>query len=462
MRWFLPVLIACAEADERASRQDPSEPTAPPGAENVLIVVIDDIGIDKIGAYGKHAEAPPTPVMDALAAEGVRFEYAYAHPTCTPTRAALLTGQYASRSELGSWIEPWSSDARLDPMSLTLPRVVATSPDHAWSNAAVGKWHLAGFLTDSPGDHPLACGFSTHSGSLANPSNAIEPQDDEPRGYFRWEKSIDGELTWSDRYMTTDTVDDAIVLAETLAEPWLLYVAFNAAHTPLHVPPQRLLAHSLPDTPSDAEIFDAMVTALDTELGRLLTAIDTVTAAPVTTMLIGDNGTPSHAIRPPLDPARSKGTVAEGGVRVPFIVAGPRVGLPGAVARTPVHVVDVLPTVAAIAGVSPGTLTDAAGQPWLVDGLDLTPILADPETTDARLLYSEMFSPNGPPPWSSFARTLRDAEYKLIETPNAYAFFRLNEGLDEGDDLLPLGLDPAEQAAFESLQESLGTIAPSW
>ena len=465
MRLVVVLLVmGCGEAtSKRRGQPEPTfDPTAPEGAENVLVVLLDDVGIDKVGAYGAHSEAPPTPNLDALAAEGVRFEHAYAHPTCTPSRAALLTGQYASRAGLGSWIDPWTDDAALDVGSVTLPRVVEASPEHAWSSAAVGKWHLTTFLRKRPGEHPLELGFGTHRGSLGNPTNSVLAAEDDPRGYFRWEKSVDGDLSWSETYMTVDTVDDALALAVELPEPWLLYVAFNAAHTPLHVPPADLLVEPLSDAPDDAELFGAMVTALDSELGRLFEGLAVRTAAPITTLVIGDNGTPSHAILPPLAPERSKGTVSEGGVRVPFIVSGPRVTMPGAVSQAPVHVVDVLPTVAAIAGVEPSSLVDSRGQPWVLDGADVTPLLADPSAGRERLLYSEHFGPNGEPPWFWYGRTLRDDRYKIVISEHAEALFRLSEGLDEGPDLLTTGTTPEDEAAREHLLAELDAIEQHW
>ncbi|MFT4625000.1 MAG: arylsulfatase A-like enzyme [Myxococcota bacterium] len=452
--WVL--LVGCGPGAATLDRPSTPQDTAPAatGPENVLIIVLDDIGLDKVGAYGMHPDPPSTPTLDQLAAEGVRFTHAYAHPTCTPTRAALLTGQYASRAGLGTWSDPWSDLAELDTASITLPRVLHGASEHVWSNAAVGKWHVGSFLRRDPGAHPLEAGFSTHRGSLANPHNAILNRD-EPRDYLSWEKNVDGDLSLSETYMTIDTVDEAIALAEELPEPWLLYVAFNAAHTPLHAPPAHLLDAPLPADATEADLFAAMVTALDTELARMLVGIDLRTAAPITTLVIGDNGTPTHAILPPLDPLRSKGTVAEGGVRVPLIVTGPRVGRPGAVSDAPVHVVDVLPTLAEIAGVDPTTLTDERGEPWVLDGTSLLRALADPDWVGERLLYSEQFGPNGPPPWAWFGRTLRDDRYKLVQSALGDALFRLGDGLDEGPELISGGLNAEEGAALDGLRQAM-------
>src|SRR6185436_15380845 len=117
-------------------------PTVPDTPGNVLLIVGDDIGNDFIHCYGEHPLAPPTPNIDALAADGVLFKNAYASPTCSPTRASILTGRYPFRTGLGEPIKEWLFEPALELSEVTIPEMLNTaSPTHL-DNTAIGKWHL--------------------------------------------------------------------------------------------------------------------------------------------------------------------------------------------------------------------------------------------------------------------------------------------------------------------------------
>jgi arylsulfatase A-like enzyme len=481
--------VACggpsAQQDELSRRRptpdsavstSPDRPTLPPTVwdpttlptgssgpdHNVLIVLLDDVGVDQLQAYGQPVATAYTPELDDFATTAMRFEHAYAHPTCTPSRASLLTGQYAMRHGLGKWIAPSSDPASLDPDAVILPEVVRLAEHKRWSDAAIGKWHLVSFIGDSnPATHPLRTGFSAHVGALANPNNAMtEPGDHD---YFRWEKNRNGVLSFSETYMTTDTTDEAILHMETLEEPWLLYVAYNAVHVPLHEPPRELYHQLMPDEPGERDFYVAMVEALDTEVGRLLQASTELVDGELTTIVLGDNGSPRHAILPPLNAQRNKGTVFEGGVRVPLMVSGPLVAEPGSHSFAPVHIVDILPTVAEIAEVGLGSLTEVDGQPLELDGMSLVPLLQDPSLTPERLLYSARTSPNGPGPWRSFEQTIRNATHKVVRFGDGReGLFVLNPTLNEGEELGPHQRTGADDQALEVLSAAIDEVASTF
>jgi len=435
---------------------------SPPGG-NILLIVVDDIGLDKVAAYGMHPTPAKTPTMDALAAQGVRFTDAYAAPTCSPSRASMLTGRHASRHGVGRWLDPPNDEYDLQESELTLPEMIAYSP-LGYATTAVGKWHLVNWATPDPAAHPLRHGFEHHAGSLANPGNALQ-ENEESLGYYNWEKSIDAEVGWSDEYMTVDNTDEALDCISKTPEPWLLYLAYNAAHAPLHAPPDALLDEPLPASPSDLQEFEAIVEGLDTELARLLDGIPADVLADTTIILVGDNGSPDHGISPPLDSARAKGTVYEGGVRVPLIVTGPLVGCEGCESDAMVHVVDIFPTIAEIAGVSLVGLTDDAGEPLSLDGESLLPLFEHPDAPDLRrYLYSEAFHPPGAPPYDYHNRTVRNGDWKLIEIDDGgeveEALYALVPGdLDEGEDLLAVGLDAEASEAYDRLREELDALS---
>jgi arylsulfatase A-like enzyme len=416
-------------------------------------VVLDDIGVDKIGAYDLHDHPAPTPTLDGLAADGVRFDAAWATPMCSPTRAALLTGRLPGRTGVGELIAVDESQDWLDGED-TLPKVLARSPHGAYTSALTGKWHL-GAIDDV--DHPARAGFAHHAGSMNNPGVATE-SDGARRGYSHWQKNTDGALAFTDTYMTTDTVDDAIDQLRTLPEPWLLYVPFNAAHVPWHLPPDDLHDLTPGATPSNADKLDMMIAALDTELGRLLDAMTAAQRASTTIVVVGDNGTNGDVTRPPVDPDRGKGTLFEGGIRVPLIVVSPLVAEPGRTSDALVHVVDVLPTAAELAAVDLDDGVRRDGRSWM-------PLLTDPDAPwDREFLVSQHFAPNGFDP-TTRGYAVRDDRYNLIATLPAdtaewhHRLFDLGAGsLDEGPDLLESALSGEAQQAYDRLTSELDAL----
>jgi arylsulfatase B len=402
--WWWALFVACDPTARAVGCDEGAVTPAVGGAENVLIVVLDDVGVDKVSGWGLHASAPATPRLDALAASGVRFDRAYAEPTCSPTRAALLTGRHPSRTQVGRWIDPRPDLAGLPDAEVTLAEALEQAPDD-WATAAIGKWHLSVFGGAAPALDPNRQGFDTFRGILGNP-NMASTSDGQTRGHDHWERVVDGAITWEDRWLTTVQVDDALEVAAGLPEPWLLYVGLSAAHSPWTVPP------GLPTGGGDAERYARVVTHLDQELGRLL---DGLPARDRTTVIVlSDNGTPEEVVTPPWDPVRSKGTLYEAGVRVPLIIAGPRVAAPGSVSRALVHVTDLFATVVDLAGVSPGAVLGVDGAPVVIDGRSVLPLLDDPASAGDRVcVMVESFPVNGAPSEGQRHRAVIDAGWKL-------------------------------------------------
>ena len=397
-----------------------SEPSAP----NFLILIADDLGTDKVGAYGEAESAPPTPNIDALAHNGLLFRHAYTPPTCSPARAALLTGRHPRRFGLGTRLRTRKDRWQLPLEELTLPEVVDRGGTD-YTTSAVGKWHLATYKSASNLRHPLDSGFDWFAGSVAN--LMITRESSERGSYSHWEKNENGKLAWSRIYATTDTVDDALARIAVMKRPWLLWVAFNAPHSPHHVPPADL--HTRPEVETKRQQVDAAVEALDTEIGRLLRGIPEKVRADTIVIFLGDNGTaPSAADRQ----ERAKNTVYEGGVRVPLIIAGRGV-VSGEVAAL-VDVTDIFPTVAELAGVPPEKRTGAAKT---LDGVSLAPYLADPGHASLReTVYQEVFEPNGAGPYTREDRMIRNERYKLISRRGEEALlFDLRESVHEGEPL---------------------------
>jgi len=416
-----------------------------PVGGNLLVVLLDDIGVDKIGHYGTEASSvAPTPNLDRMAAEGVRFDAAYATPLCSPSRAAMLTGKQPSRTGLGGLVRKDDTDDWLAG-HLTFATLLR---DHGYATSVAGKWHLSG---SDPAffHHPADHGFQWFRGTMNNPAVLYDSDLRDP-GYFQWQENDNGTLVERSGYLTSATVDDAVQRMAEMPEPWLLYVPMNAAHIPLHTPPSHLLSPSTqPPYEADVDTFEAMVDATDDELGRLLAGLGEQ-AERTTVVVMGDNGTQHHGIRPPLDPERTKGAVYEGGVRVPMYVMGPLVSQPGAVSDALVHITDVFAAARDLAGL------DDDGD--VRDAVSFLPYVADPALPSRReVLFVERFDPNGFGERESYRRMVRDDRYKLRDVSfedGQLQLFRITPGvLDEGEPIDDPTGDDAE--AYDRLRDAL-------
>lgn len=430
------------------STQPFDEPASPPpSGGNVLVLLYDDAGVEKIGAYG-HELAARTPRLDALAADGVRFTRAYAAPVCSPTRGILLTGRYGRRTGLGWLVDVGDNKAQLPVEALTIPEMLDQAPT-PWANGAIGKWHLAGPRARGVNTHPNRSGFEWFSGTSKNPEYG------EGRGYFAWHHNENGTVTEATGYLTSRTVDDALARIEAMPEPWFLYVAFHAPHTPVHVPPAHLTTLHVDDSSPKHVKYEAMLEALDTEIGRLLDSIDPGVAARTTVFAFGDNGSSKAAF----DQRRKdvKASLYEGGIRIPMTVTGPHVASPGTTTDALVHVADLFPTVADIAGVPLDGNRVADGERSVeLDGRSLLPLLRGDEVVWRDTLYAEAFRKQGGGPTD--VRAVISPTHKLVVSERTERLSRLDGPFAwEGNNLLEedRALSPEDQAAYDALRSSL-------
>jgi arylsulfatase A-like enzyme len=404
---LLPLLLCAA-----AAAQQP----------NVLLIIADDLGVDRVGAYATVPDPGHTPRIDALAAQGILFRNAYANPVCSPTRATLLTGRYGFRTGIGLAMNYFLDTFELPASETCLPQALVP----AMRSSLTGKWHM-GAQKVSGLLHPLLVGFEHHLGVTALIPGFIND------GYYLFSKNVDGiESLWS-TYNTTDTVDDALAqIGRFGSDPWCLWVTFHAPHAPFHKPPSNLHTFNLPASVSgNIPIhMKAMTEAMDTEIGRMLDSMDPAVLARTIIIFIGDNGTDKPAASPPLNPDKLKGTVYEGGIHVPLIVAGPGIAA-GATCSALVNSTDLYATIAEIAGVPHPTATDS---------VSLVPYFTDPAQRSLRdFAYAEIFQPNGYGPYTSRKRATRGERFKLIWN------YTLSD-VPSSKELYDLQSDPAETA----------------
>jgi len=429
-------------------------PSVPQVHDNVIVILADDMGIERTPAYGTEVvPSGPTPWLDALARYGVLFRNAYAEPLCSPTRSAILTGKHPFRTGIGRGVGYNGGAGNLegDPAENSLAD--ALSATHR--TAAIGKWHLS--INEDLGgtgyQHPILYGFDEHRGPIAN----LKPND--PNGYFNYVKNIadasgNQQAQMSDAYATSDQVDDALSIIESAGEePWFVWLAFNAPHTPFHIPPTDLTTLHVESSSSNSTKHRAAIQAMDTEIGRLLQSLRPAVLQRTWIIFLGDNGSPDSAL-PGISDA--KGTAHEYGVHVPLIIVGPRVFGAGREVDALVGVTDLYATVCDMVRVS--TPTSA------LDSVSFYEHLLDPHAIPRRTtVYSETFQPNGPPPYIFHDRTVRDARFKLRDKNPAilsqYSFYRLATDPFGEQDLLP-ALTRAQTAVFNSLVSELDALTP--
>ncbi len=347
----------------------------------------------------------------------------------------MLTGKYSYRTGVGNALGP--NDAGLAATELILPEALALRPELGYENAAIGKWHVGAGVS-----HPNTSGFDHYSGLLTGQLS----------DYFSWDKTTNGQTARVDRYATTEQIDDAIGWLAERQGPWFLWLALTAPHTPFHLPPAAL--HSNRDLTGDAAdidarpvpYFQAMTEALDTELGRLLASIPADSLANTYIIFVGDNGTDSQIAA---IPNRAKGTIYQGGIHVPMVIAGP--GITGnRRVESIVHVVDVFPTVLELAGVESDLPDDLDP-----DGVSLVPIATSASAAAPHAwVISEIFGgPAGP---ARTGRTIRDDRFKLVRFDNgAESLFDLTSDPSEHQNLLAAPLDAVAMERLNVLSSAL-------
>jgi len=436
--------------------------------DNFLILLLDDLGVDKIGAYrngecvnGECPTPPATPTIDGIAQQGVLFRNAWSNPKCSPTRVTMLTGRHAFRHRVGSVIGDPGLEMGLDPAT---PNVANVLKGAGYDTAAFGKWHVAGCVMvqgectgvarDFP-SHPIESGFDYFAG---HPENFGDGGSD----YCNWPKTVSQrtgpgpidyvtQTTTSTTYATTETVNDAIAHIATMSEPWLAWVAFHAPHRPLHVVPTDPVGCTMTVDigAGSVAMHDAMTTALDAEIGRLLSTLAATSSAfdRTTVFILGDNGSIFDVTRPPFDPGHAKGTVYEGGVNVPFVVSGPLVvpSAQGAESAGLVQVTDIFATLMDIVGLDPCP----AGAGCAEDSLSMLPYLTAPAQTSLRgVAFTDALWPNALGYPFVNLQGVRNDRYKLVrEAKPSGAWFELYDLVDdpfEQIDLMQGTLDPPQ------------------
>ena len=203
----------------------------PSGDRNILVIVADDLGTDILAPYGQLTDQALTPTINELAETGIVFNNFWATPTCSPTRAAALTGKHGRKTGV---LEP--GDAILPSETVLHQHLRAAPTTSHYQNALIGKWHLG-----SRTSLPWTMGVDYFAGIL---SGAVDD-------YFDWTLTTNGIDTAESTYITTDLTNRAIDWIDNQGGPWFLWLAYNAPHTPFHLPPTALHNRELSGAATD-------------------------------------------------------------------------------------------------------------------------------------------------------------------------------------------------------------------
>ncbi len=389
---------------------------APPNL-NLILIVADDLGAHDLGVTGSRFHQ--TPNLDRLAASGVRFTRAYSACTvCSPTRAAIQTGQHPARLKITDWIKGHAAPkAKLLPPSnwnqqLALEHVTLAErlAERGYSTAHLGKWHLGG-----DGFEPEKQGFALN---LGGDHRGQPPSYFSPYGLPKLPDGPPGE------YLTDrEGAEAARFIAAHRDRPFFLHYAPYSVHTPLQAPSNLVARFSAKTGPAGSfqtnATYAAMLERLDAAVGRILDTLAQFELSRHTVVLFtSDNGGLVLGKNPPTSnaPLRSgKGSPYEGGVRIPLLVSWPGVTPPGSTCDVPVQSIDLLPTLVALAGSPSPSPAPTPSPPPRVDGLSLVPLLREPASAtlerDALFWHYPHYHPGGATPYAA----VRTGPWKLIQ-----------------------------------------------
>ena len=379
---MVAICLACllAETDAAETAKRP----------NILVIVADDLGYADLGFQG--GADIPTPHINSLAAGGVRFTNGYVSgPYCSPTRAGLLTGRYQQR--FGHEFNPGGTEVQEKGLPLSETTIANRFKDAGYVTGLVGKWHLGA----SPKFHPQKRGFDEYFGFLGGSHTYFSKTGD---GILRGT-----EATSEPTYLTDAFGREAVSFIERhQKEPFFLYLAFNAVHTPMEADEERREKFSSIHD-GTRQTYAAMLSAMDDAVGRVLTTLrETKLDENTLIFFISDNGGPTmpgttinSSINTPL--RGSKRTTSEWRIRVPFVIQWKGHIAPGAVYNHPVIQLDIQPTALAAAGIE-------TRPEWNLDGVNLLPaITCQTNTIPHQTLYWRLGQQNA----------IRHGDWKLVQ-----------------------------------------------
>jgi len=387
---------------------------------NVILVILDDVGAHDI-------DVVDTPTIDNIANIGVKFNRGYAMPVCAATRRTLMFGDYAESSG------PICQDqSNVQTPAIDWVSIPYSFEKQRYNTALFGKWHLGTNRLNMPWQMtPRLVPYEFDSTFAVVPGNVSAICIGFEGDYYGW-LCVENDVSFVETtYQTLVMRDKFIQWWQGVVGPKFAYVSFQAAHAPFNDPPAELLPY-LPDPTgktSNRFIFEKMIISIDVALSQMLSVVDMENTYII---LVGDNGTPPNAIGPGQVNTKVKTSPYEGGINVPFIIAGP--GITPGISNSIVSVVDILPTIENILHMPQNA----------IDGVSLMPILDNPTIA----VHDHIFASN------EGDRAVVQSRYKLIRLQDVEKFFDLSIDPSENIPINPLTIDPVIITALRNAMNS--------
>lgn len=408
---FISFLVNCNSEKEKAKKKS--------NRPNVVLILTDDQGWGDLGIHGN--EELSTPTIDQMAAKGIQFERFYVSPLCAPTRASLLTGRYYLRTST-SWVSKGLEN--MNSREVTLGEIFQ---DQGYKTGCFGKWHNGAHYPQ----HPNQQGFDEFIGFCSGHWN----------NYFNTTLEHNGEPYPTQGFITDVLTDEAIRFIEkNVEEEFFCYIPFNAPHGPFQVPDKyfdKYKKQGLND--KDAAVY-GMCENIDDNVGRIIRKIEELQLSENTILIfLTDNGPNGHRYNGGM--RGIKGSIHEGGVRVPCIINWKGKIAPKSMTQLAGHI-DILPTLVSLCELDPPETLP-------LDGLDLSAlVLGENEILQERLFFTkkstETIIPDG---------AVRNDQYRFVIEKRDTMLFDMKADPGQKNDI---------SAKEEEVTASLALAYNSW
>ncbi len=397
---------------------------------NIIFIIADDMGWDAFGNYPNTSGTKAiTPTLDSLARNGVTFNNCWVNPECSPTRAAILTGKYGFRTNVGT------AGAILANSETIIQKYISNKTNNSYANAVIGKWHVSqANQLNAPTDFGVQYFAGIMPGAVAD--------------YYNWTENINGTNQTITTYVTTQLVNQSTSWIQQQTKPFFLWLAFNAPHTPFHRPPlslitnQSLVTNQTTINANPLAYYLASIEAMDREIARLIASLSIAQKENTVFVVLGDNGTPQQVAQTPYTSTKVKSTLYQGGVNTPLIICGKNVTRKNIVETAMVQAPDLFATFADLAG---------AGSDNYQDGISIKPLFTNANASKRSFIYTEIF---GSTPANNDGYTLRNENYKLIHLQNGTEYFyKISTDSFEQINLMTATLNPEATSNLTQLRQ---------
>lgn len=358
---------------------------------NIVLILADDMGWGDINANGNPVIE--TPVLNQLARQSLSFRRFYACPLSAPTRAEMLTGRYFLRTGVSSVTKGYEN---MNPHETTLAEILK---NNGYTTGCFGKWHNGAYFKNHPNRQGFDEFFGFLMGHLGYYYNAIYMHND--------------EAVATEGYSTDFFTQKAISFIEQNKEkPFFCYIPYNVPHSPFQVPEQYFNKYKSKGLDNELASVYGMVENMDMNIGLVLEKLEQLKLKEKTIVIfLSDNG--PNTVRYNGNMKGKKGSVDEGGVRVPFYISWPGVIQPGVTGQLAQNI-DVLPTLLKLCSISETHLLP-------IDGKDLSGVIMKKSRPQERYIFSRQ----GHYPLNKAAGSVRDNRYRLVVSAKDTLLFDL-------------------------------------